>query len=116
MSKLHLLQKAQLQLSIWDEVLSRTQSQLSSLSNLVEQLETVQRCISSKKLGVINQDPAVVHLLQGKLVKKMERILGEVNEERCAFLVTSIIYLSKLPLIFLQRFVTRGGAKAQEIC
>ena len=79
-----LLEKTQSQLELWSESHKMALAQLSSISNLTEQLEALQRCEGSDNLGVAGQHPMVVPLLQTKIVQSMERALGYVHKERLA--------------------------------
>ena len=69
---------------LWEGCRDKASRLLSSLANLVEQLNTVQSCMSQPgKLGVLCQHSQALYCLQGKLVEAMERALVSVQAERC---------------------------------
>ncbi|XP_064393112.1 uncharacterized protein LOC135340701 [Halichondria panicea] len=72
---------------LWEGCRDKASRLLSSLANLVEQLNTVQSCMSQPdKLGVLCQHSQALYCLQGKLVEAMERALVSVQAERCKML------------------------------
>ena len=78
-----LLVKAKSQVQQWSDVREKVLVQLSSIANLAEQLETLNRCQERGNLGVlIDRQACVVPLLQAKIVESMERALGYVLKER----------------------------------
>lgn len=78
---LRLLGNARSQLQLWDHSRDRAMAQLSSIANLVEQLEAVKRC-QGGRLGVLNHHPQVVVLLQAKITLSMEEALHFVEREK----------------------------------
>ena len=72
------LQGVQLQLDVWSGSTLKSLEQLSSLANLVDQVEAVRR----GKLGVLSQHPHVAALLEVKLIQAMERTLARIKEEK----------------------------------
>ena len=68
---------------LWEDCRDKASRLLSSLANLVEQLNTVHSCMSQPgKLGVLCQHSQALYCLQGKLVEAMERALVSVQAER----------------------------------
>ena len=72
------LSEVKIQLSAWRLCTEKALAHLSSLSNLVNQLEAV----NQGKLGVLNKDIHVTLLLEFKLVQAMEKALGHLQEEK----------------------------------
>lgn len=79
---LRLLQKASEQLELWSESKERAVAQLSSIANLAEQLEALDRCEAGGNVGVVAQVPMAASLLRGKIVESMERALERASKER----------------------------------
>ncbi len=79
---LRLLQKASEQLELWSESQGRAVAQLSSIANLSEQLEALERCEKGGSLGVVGRYPLAPALLRGKIVESMERALERASKER----------------------------------
>ncbi len=80
-----LLQKASEQLKLWSESQGKAVAQLSSLANLVEQLEALDRCEAGRsggRLGVLAQHPLATSLLRGKILDSMETALERASRER----------------------------------
>ncbi len=72
------------QLLLWEGHRDQATLYLSSLANLVEQLNALQRCMSVPgKLGVLTQHYQALCSLHGKLVEAMESRLASVKIERC---------------------------------
>ncbi len=75
--------RAHEQLLLWEGYREQASRHLSSLANLMEQLNAVQRCTSvSSTLGVLSQHSLALCSLQGKLVEAMENKLASVQAER----------------------------------
>lgn len=70
------------QLQVWEEARVKVLSQLASISNLVEQLATLQRCIQSQQLGVLASYPECVARLEAKITQSAERALGYVERDK----------------------------------
>ena len=81
---LRLLGNARSQLQLWDHSCDEAVAQLSSISNLTEQLEALQRC-QGGRLGVLSHHPQVVPLLQAKITRSMEEALHYVDKERLVY-------------------------------
>lgn len=79
---LGLLNKAHSQLQQWEAARSKALAQLSSIANLAEQLETLQKCESGRKMGVLGGYPLVAPLLQARIVESMERAREFAWKER----------------------------------
>ena len=71
------------QFKVWKGARDRALAQLSSIHNLVGQLETLQQCSGSDSLlGVVREHPLCVQLLEAKLVQAMERAYSYALKEK----------------------------------
>ncbi len=86
-----ILLRAHEELLHWEGCRDKASRLLSSMANLVEQLNTVQSCMSQPgKLGVLCQESQALYCLQGKLVEAMERALVSVQAERCVCVLVGV--------------------------
>lgn len=70
---------AESQVAVWNSSVQRIVAQLSSVMNLVEQLELLKR----GKLGVLSQHHGhVTSLIETKLILSMERALGFISKDK----------------------------------
>lgn len=70
------------QLLVWEEARAKVLSQLSSISNLIEQRATLQRCTDSQQLGVLANYPECVTRLEVKITQSAERALRYVERDK----------------------------------
>lgn len=83
------------QLLVWEEARAKVLSQLSSISNLIEQRATLQRCTDSQQLGVLANYPECVTRLEVKITQSAERALRYVERDK-ARMVEAVQHLKDL--------------------
>ena len=76
------LNEAARQLLVWEEARAKVLSQLSSISNLVEQQATLQRCADCQQLGVLASYPECVTRLEVKITQSAERARRYVERDK----------------------------------
>ena len=79
---LRLLESAYERHEQWNQAREKAVSQLLSLSNLAEQLETLRRCERDGRLGSLSAYPQIVPITEGRIMTSFERALGYLHKER----------------------------------
>ncbi len=72
------LPQVKAQLSLWESCVEKGRSNLSSISNLINQLEVLEK----GKLGVVGRHQHIHHSLQVKIMDSMEDSVKRVLEQK----------------------------------
>lgn len=79
---MEVIKEAAHQLLVWEEARKKVLSQLASISNLLEQQATLQRCAQSQQLGVLSSYPGCTALLEVKITQSVGRALRFVERDK----------------------------------